>query len=407
MGLQGVGGRDRDREGGGEVVVGGLRLGEGAKDLLGVLERLVNFVCHKCFARTGGVRKMECKEIRRGLGVGGALLVAVGLKGWLVFSGKLPFNSDEAVVALMGRHILVGETPIFFYGQAYMGSLDAWLVALGFWFFGVQDWVVRLVQIILYAGLLLSTYRLGEVAFGSKRVGMGALWLLAIPNVIVSLYTTVSLGGYGEGLLIGNLILISGLRMLNDMAEKKAVNARRWLVWGFMAGLGLWVFGITLIYSLGVGIFIMIELLRQGGGLRNWVKVERNWNPLDLVLIGGFVGAAPWWVYALNNGIWELLGELLGSAVAVESGPWLVRMGQHLWRFILFGGTAAFGLRPSWEIRWLAKPLLPVALAFWMGVLVYVGFQFKNRKWQGAGAKVLGAMMVVLAGGFCLYVLWG
>jgi hypothetical protein len=31
--------------------------------------------------------------------------------------------------------------------------------------------------------------------------------LLAIPSVNVILYTTVSLGGYGEALLLGNLIL--------------------------------------------------------------------------------------------------------------------------------------------------------------------------------------------------------
>ncbi len=50
----------------------------------------------------------------------------------------------------MARHILGGERPIFFYGQAYMGSLDAWLVAAGFWFFGQQVWVIRFVQILLY-----------------------------------------------------------------------------------------------------------------------------------------------------------------------------------------------------------------------------------------------------------------
>jgi hypothetical protein len=50
----------------------------------------------------------------------------------------VPFNADEAIVALMARHILQGERPIFFYGQAYMGSLDAYLVALGFLLFGQQ-----------------------------------------------------------------------------------------------------------------------------------------------------------------------------------------------------------------------------------------------------------------------------
>ena len=58
----------------------------------------------------------------------GALLINVALKAALLYADVVPFNADEAVVALMGRHILQGERPVFFYGQAYLGSLDAWLV---------------------------------------------------------------------------------------------------------------------------------------------------------------------------------------------------------------------------------------------------------------------------------------
>src|SRR4030067_2555737 len=59
-------------------------------------------------------------------------VIAIGYKAFLLVSDVVPFNSDEAIVALMAKHILEGDRPIFFYGQAYMGSLDAWLVALGF-----------------------------------------------------------------------------------------------------------------------------------------------------------------------------------------------------------------------------------------------------------------------------------
>ena len=58
-----------------------------------------------------------------------ALLAAALFKLGLLAAGSVPFNGDEAIVALMARHILQGERPVFFYGQAYMGSLDAWLIA--------------------------------------------------------------------------------------------------------------------------------------------------------------------------------------------------------------------------------------------------------------------------------------
>lgn len=329
-----------------------------------------------------------------------ALLVAAFLKGWLVFRSVLPFNSDEAVVALMARHILGGAKPIFFYGQAYMGSLDAWLAAAGFLIFGEQVWVIRLIQGGLYLGVLISTYKLGEVAFDSKQVGLVAVWFLVVPNVIVTLYTTVSLGGYGEGLLIGNLILITGLKITKDLQTKRPVGAWRWLSWGILAGLGLWVIGFTLIYSLPMWFFILFSIWRYVLGPRGSDVAHQSWKSLGYMVLGGILGAVPWWVYGIENGLGQLLGELSGSAVAVETTPWLMRVGQHFVSLGLFGSTAIFGLRPSWEIRWLALPLMPVALTFWSGVLAYIFFRFKKGWNESQGARVLVGMMLVLAAGF-------
>src|SRR4030067_806163 len=149
--------------------------------------------------------------VRVKAGLVGAIVVAVGLKMSLLAAGSVPFNADEAVVALMARHILQGERPVFFYGQAYMGSLDAYLVAGGFWLFGQKVWVIRGVQGVLYLATLLSTAWLGRAAFGSGKVGMIAAWLLAIPTMNLTLYTTATLGGYGEMLLVGNLILLAAV----------------------------------------------------------------------------------------------------------------------------------------------------------------------------------------------------
>ena len=76
------------------------------------------------------------------------LIAAIG-RLLLLASGAVSFHSDEAVVALMARHINQGARPVFFYGQAYMGSLDAWLVALGFRLFGESVLSVRIIQSVL------------------------------------------------------------------------------------------------------------------------------------------------------------------------------------------------------------------------------------------------------------------
>ena len=82
--------------------------------------------------------------------IGVILLCALLLRVLLLRADVVVFDSDEAVVGLMARHILQGARPVFFYGQAYMGSLDAWLVAGLFALFGPSVWAIRVIQIALF-----------------------------------------------------------------------------------------------------------------------------------------------------------------------------------------------------------------------------------------------------------------
>ena len=329
-----------------------------------------------------------------------AIIIAVGLKLCLFLIDAVPFNSDEAVVALMARHILQGDAPIFFYGQAYMGSLDAWLVAGGFLIFGESVWVIRLVQGLLYIGVLISTVKLGEIALGSKQTGILAAWFLAVPPVVVTLYTAVSLGGYGEALLLGNLILLQGLFLINALRDDRVIPGWRWCLWGGMVGLGIWAFGLTLVYSIPVGIALLVNLT-VGRKLVDTLRSSRTWQAIFLMLLGGLIGSAPWWVFASQHGFQQLLWELSGGAIAgVEQGSWILRTWNHFWTFFLFGGTVIFGLRPSWEIRWLAMPLLPLALTFWTGVIVHIFSRFQAERSHRRGAGLLAGVMGVLTLGF-------
>jgi hypothetical protein len=99
--------------------------------------------------------------IRHHLGLIFALIIALTLKAVLLAFDVFPFNADEAVVALMARHILQGARPVFFYGQSYLGSLDAWLIAFAFLIFSQTVLAIRIVQTVLYLGTILTTYLLG------------------------------------------------------------------------------------------------------------------------------------------------------------------------------------------------------------------------------------------------------
>jgi len=318
----------------------------------------------------------------------GALVSAAGLKAWLLWMDAIPFNADEAIVALMARHILQGDRPLFFYGQAYMGSLDAWLVAAGFAILGQQVWVIRLVQTMLYLGTLVTTAVLGVEVFDSRPVGILAAWLMAIPVVNVTLYTTASLGGYGEALLLGNIILILSLRIIKKLQRQEPAAAVNWIAWGFLAGFGVWVFGLTLVYSVPAGIILAWHLRRE-------VKLK-VFAPILMVLTGGVLGSVPWWSYAINHGFTHTIGELGGSAIAgVEGLPYLLQVWQHFTSLFLLGSTVTFGLRPPWSISWLGLPLLPFALAFWLIALAQL-FKGAISDQQNNGGRLLAGVALTL-----------
>ncbi len=317
------------------------------------------------------------------------LLAAAGLRGALAAAGVVPFNSDEAVVALMARHITQGARPIFFYGQAYMGSLDAFLVAAGFRLFGEHVWVIRAVQIALACALVWTGAQLAEGVFRSRRAGLLAAWLLALPAVNLVLYTTVSLGGYGEALLLGNLMLLAGLqagkRGSGQVGKWASGQVCKWISWravyvGFLAGLGAWAFGLSLAYALPAA----AAVLTADDGLPSTVHRLRS-SVLGL-LFGGLAGAFPLWIFAARHGFGVLLREFTGGAIAGVSGaPAWAEPFVHAFSLLLLGSTVTFGLRPPWGVTWLMLPLLPFALGFWVLTIAWGGRA--ARRGTGATAK--------------------
>lgn len=332
------------------------------------------------------------------------LIVAGLVKLILMITNSVPFNADEAVVGLMARHILAGERPIFYWGQAYMGSLDAYLIAIGFLLFGAQVWVIRLVQTILFLGTVWTTVLLGARIYGSYTTGLLAGLLVAIPSVNVILYTTASLGGYGEALLIGNFILLSSLKLgqlyqsqqetLSPSRVQKSVFL--WLgIFCFLTGLGLWTLGLTVVYSLPAGIYLIIVFYKHGL-LRKATTIVAL---LSLGLISFIIGSLPWWIYAIQHGFHALIGELFGGAV-YEPGQIYLRWLIHLINLIILGFPAILGIRPPWDVRWLALPLAPFALAFWIGAIIKASRWFQKNNGEPSGVGLLWGISLALIAGF-------
>jgi 4-amino-4-deoxy-L-arabinose transferase-like glycosyltransferase len=325
----------------------------------------------------------------------GILLLATGFKTYLVGMGSIQLNADEAIVGLMARHILAGERPIFFYGQAYMGSLDAYLVAIGFFVFGSAGWVIRLVQILLYTITILTTVLIGWLGLKSITTGLLAGVFMAIPTVNVTLYTTASLGGYGEALLIGNLILV-GVLLLYQQPQIIDKTILILLLTGVSMGAGFWANGLTLIYSVPGACAIAWYFWTH----RKNSRIAASLIALFAILIGFLIGAFPWFRFAFSQGWNSLTQELLGSAVAIERTSRMVQIWNHFVNLSVLGGTVILGLRPPWEVRWLAMPFMPFVLMFWIAAAVFFMQQIWKKNEKGITYRLLAGVCAVLFAGF-------
>jgi 4-amino-4-deoxy-L-arabinose transferase-like glycosyltransferase len=310
-----------------------------------------------------------------------ALGLAAALKLALVLSASVPFNSDEAIVALMARHTLQGARPLFFYGQSYMGSLDAMLVAAGFRIFGQQIWVIRLVQSFLYLGFIYTSWLIARRFLRDRLAADAAALSLAIPTVMVTTYTTATLGGYGEVLLLGNLVLLFGYQVIYGPWGQKPWA---WLALGFAGGLGFWTLGMAGIYLLPVGLAGLLAFRRAH--IRHY-----------LLAAGAFLlGSLPWWLENFSND-WAALAVLTGGSTLAlaPTTPF-----SRLTGLLVFGLPALFGIRFPWAPGYAPWPIVTLGTVAWLAVLLfYIEGQRRKLVWLAPGA---GRLLAFMAAGFFL-----
>src|SRR5205809_3266015 len=92
------------------------------------------------------------------VGLGGALAVGLTLRLAVIASPLGEIDGDEAVVGLMARHIaFVGERPVFYWGQPYLGSLEAFTAAPLFRVLDSSTWLLKLVPTAYRLGFLASS----------------------------------------------------------------------------------------------------------------------------------------------------------------------------------------------------------------------------------------------------------
>ena len=209
--------------------------------------------------------------------LGVCLLLALLVRVWLVARTNGVIDGDEVLVGVQAEHILRGELPIYFYGQPYMGSLEAYLVALFVAIGGPSAWTLRAEPILLSLVVVWLTWKLAAALAGAAQLPPSArlafmtvaALIAAIPPLYDGILELRTYGGYIETFILMLLLLLSALRLTSRWHEgaSRREIALRWSGIGLIAGLGFWIFPLIISAVLAAAAWIagdrLLEIIRQ------------------------------------------------------------------------------------------------------------------------------------------------
>lgn len=262
-----------------------------------------------------------------------ALLIAAGLgfRLCLILAGMPPTNSDESTMGLAASHITEGRHyPAYFYGQDYMGTLEAYLAAPLFAAFGPSLVALRLPTLPMYAAFCFAMYHLTRRLYG-PWFAVAVIGLLALGSNSVVRSETFAGGGYPEIKPIGAAALLLAVWL---GAERGQTSRRRLLgyaAWGLLAGLAWWTDPLIGPYVAAAGAVLVYgcrrELLGWPGIVLVAAALAGAAPAIGHHLLGGAVEDSASTVLHLSGGgdapIWDriygavLLGVPLGTGLCV------------------------------------------------------------------------------------------
>ena len=313
---------------------------------------------------TAGVREEPREAVRprtpRRLPLPTLLALLVGFAGVgyrlaLLFADVPPTNSDEATMGLAALHIARGEGfPVWFYGQAYMGTLEAYLAAPLVALAGPSVLVLRLPTLALYALFLLLSWRLTRRLGGDRWYALLVVAVLALGADRVVKNQLIAGGGYPELNPAGAAL---ALLTVGLCVSGPGARLPRWAAWGLISGVLFWVDPLILPYVLTLGVLLVARRRRELAGRAGLVlagalllgaapmlvdSIRHGRNPVTAVLAAGGSGAAADWADRLHGAL------VLGPPLAM--------------------GFCSPGRCATWQLWWaVAFPVLLVlaALTAW------------------------------------------
>jgi hypothetical protein len=325
-----------------------------------------------------------------------ALGVALALRIVLLVRAQGMLEGDEAVLGIQAEDILRGAHPIYFYGQPYMASWDAYLLAPLQAVVGPSG---TLLHVVTLGESLLLIPLLGMLAtkLYGRRAWLPALLVAAVPPLYVVVGELHFWGGYVETLVVGTGLLL----VVVSIAERWAQAAPTWRLWGLaglLIGLGCWIDPLILCYvaagALWLAPLAVLRLLRSRAERlgRSAGRLGRSAGRLgrsagraagrgalrsaSLALLGGLVGAFPAVLYALQNHFTNLTyflpAQTGGQSNYARAHPWRIEVLKDAFSQTI---PRVAGMRTVWDATSSAhKVNIVVGLLIAVLTLAAVGY---------------------------------
>jgi hypothetical protein len=309
-----------------------------------------------------------------------------------VFRPESYFDSDQAIVGLMAKHLSeLRAFPLFLYGQTYMLGVEAWLAAPLFAVLGVSPTALKLPLLIMNIAIAAVLVRAFERDMG-LRPALGAIaalpFILAAPGLTSSLLDAS--GGTIEPLLYVLLLWLTRDRpLLCGVVFGIGFMNREFTVYG-LAALGC-------IAALDRELFTRAGITRfariVGVGAAIWLSTQG----LKHLSSASGPGTSIADTFTASNNLAELAGRVCVSPASAVSG--IGRLFSIHWPAIL--GTEAMPLaRFAIESYvWQGLPwssCLPAAFV----VLSIAGIALAARSRPPAAPRFRFGQYLVLAGTF-------
>lgn len=283
--------------------------------------------------------------------VAAAVLAAVVLRAWILGSPLGRVDADETVPGLMARAFLRGDLSVFFWGQAYGGTIETAIVAMVFRVAGTSTLALKLVPVFVYGSACLLVWRVGRRTIGEPAASGAGLLFLLYPATSVW-WSTKEYGYYAVALVLGLSVLLFALR-IHDSADDPSVRDLAAL--GLLAGLSWWTTPQT--------VYLVLPVL-------GWLAVRhtRLWWRAWPAVPAAVVGALPWIAWNLRHGFSSLH----------EPEPWFpTTYAERLESFVERVVPTLLGAREAFSGEWLLGAfgvvLAGVALASWIAAVVRTG----------------------------------